>query len=201
VPPSLRGGDTGHGAVPPVAGAGSVTLGDARSARSVPPAKGRHDLLAVVGLFLAAVAGSVLGDLLVFALGRSSHELVARSCHGGLALWVRRHLVRRPGVALVGARFVPGGRLVSTAAAGRFGLSLRPFLLWSLASSAVWSGYMLAVGILLGPLTGGNPLLSLAAGLVMATATAAGFALAARLRRPRRTWAVHVRVPEAVPAG
>ncbi|MDT7617349.1 MAG: rane-associated protein, partial [Pseudonocardiales bacterium] len=132
MPPSLRGGDTGHGAVPPVAGAGSVTLGDARSARSVPPAKGRHDLLAVVGLFLAAVAGSVLGDLLVFALGRSSHELVARSCHGGLALWVRRHLVRRPGVALVGARFVPGGRLVSTAAAGRFGLSLRPFLLWSL---------------------------------------------------------------------
>jgi hypothetical protein len=60
---------------------------------------------------------------------------------------------------------------------------------------------MLAVGMLLGPLTGGNPLLSLAAGLVMATATAAGFALGARLRRPRRTWAVHVRVPETVPAG
>ena len=47
-------------------------------------------------------------------------------------------------IALVGARLLPGGRLVSTAAAGRVGLPLRRFLPGSLASSAVWSVYMLA---------------------------------------------------------
>jgi membrane-associated protein len=44
---------------------------------------------------------------------------------------------------------------------------------------------MLAVGMLLGPLTGGNPLLSLVAGIVMAIVTAAGFAVVQRMRTRR----------------
>jgi membrane protein DedA with SNARE-associated domain len=164
---------------------------------------GRHDGPAVAGLFVAAVVGSVLGDLLVFGLGRSSHRLLARTVDAecGLSRWVRRHLALRPGVALVGARFVPGGRLLSTAAAGRFGLSLRRFLPWSFASSVAWSCYMLAVGMALGPLTGGNPLLSLLVGIVMAVVTAGVFAIVARTRRRRTPWAVPVRAPEPVPVG
>lgn len=162
---------------------------------------GRHDGPAVVGLFVAALVGSVLGDLVVFGLGRSSHRLLARTVDAdcGLSLWVRRHLLLRPGVALVGARFVPGGRLLSTAAAGRFGLSLRRFLPWSIASSAAWSGYMLSVGMLLGPLTGGSPLLSLLVGLIMAVVTAGAFAVVARVRRRRPPWSVHVHAAEPVP--
>ena len=89
------------------------------------------------------------------------------------------------GIALIGARFLPGGRLISTAAAGRYGLPLRRFLPWSLASSLAWSLYMLAVGLLLGPLTGGSPLLSLVAGAVMAALTAGLFAVARRVRGRR----------------
>ena len=100
--------------------------------------------------------------------------------------WVRANLFHRPVVALVGARLLPGGRLVSTAAAGRVGLPLRRFLPGSLVSSAVWSVYMLAVGMLLGPMVGGNPFLSLAAGVVMAVLTAGGFAVIQRLRARRR---------------
>jgi membrane-associated protein len=99
---------------------------------------------------------------------------------------VRANLFHRPVVALVGARLLPGGRLVSTAAAGRVGLPLRRFLPGSLVSSAVWSVYMLAVGMLLGPMVGGNPFLSLAAGVVMAVLTAGGFAVIQRLRARRR---------------
>jgi membrane-associated protein len=141
----------------------------------------------VAGLFVAALVGSVLGDLVVFWLGRCSHRLQARSGDAGCALsaWVRRHVLRRPGAVLVGARFVPGGRLVSTAAAGRFGLPLRRFLPWTVASSAAWSTYMLLVGLALGPLTGGDPLLSLLAGGVMALLTAAGFTVAGRVRAAR----------------
>jgi membrane protein DedA with SNARE-associated domain len=141
----------------------------------------------VFGLFIAALAGSVLGDAVVFWLGRCSHKLLSRTvdteCE--IAAWVRRHMLRRPGIALVGARFVPGGRLVSTAAAGRFGLPVRRFLPWSIASSAAWSAYMLLIGLALGPVTGGDPLLSLFAGVAMALVTAVAFAVVSKLRRSR----------------
>jgi len=146
-----------------------------------------HDAVAVLGFFLAALVGSVVGDLAVFGLGRSSNRVFAGSVslggvECGLSRWVRRHLLGNPGFALVGARFVPGGRLVSTAAAGRYGLGLMRFLPWSVVSSAAWSGYMLLVGLLLGPLTGGSPLLALLAGVVMAILTAGAFALLGVLR-------------------
>ncbi len=148
---------------------------------------GAHDAPAVLGLFLAAVIGSAMGDMITFGLGRSSHRLVSRSVDAryGISSWVCRHLHLRPGLALVGARLVPGGRLVSTAAAGRYGLTLRRFLPWTLASSAVWTVYMLLVGLLLGPLTGGSPLLALAAGVAMAVVTAAVFAVVQRVRAGR----------------
>jgi membrane-associated protein len=145
---------------------------------------GGHDAAMVLGLFGAAVVGSVLGDLVVFWLGRCSHKLLSGRVDAECALssWVRRHVLLRPGIVLVGARFVPGGRLVSTAAAGRCGLSLRRFLPWTVASSAAWSGYMLLIGLALGPITGGNPLLSLLAGIGMALLTAAVFAVVRRVR-------------------
>jgi membrane protein DedA with SNARE-associated domain len=148
---------------------------------------GGGDAGMVIGLFVAALVGSVLGDALVFSLGRCSHRLVARTVDNEheVAAWVRKHMLQRPGIALVGARFIPGGRLVSTAAAGRFGLPVRRFLPWTIASSAAWSAYMLLVGLALGPVTGGDPLLSLFAGVGMAVLTAAGFAVVARARRNR----------------
>ncbi|GAA1292715.1 hypothetical protein GCM10009609_71790 [Pseudonocardia aurantiaca] len=148
---------------------------------------GSGDATLVVALFVVAVAGSVLGDLLVFWLGRCSHRLLGRAVDAevGLSAWVRRHLLLRPGIALVGARFVPGGRLVSTAAAGRYGLALHRFLPWTVASSAAWSVYMLLIGLALGPITGGSPLLSLLAGAVMAVLTGLGFAVVGWVRKAR----------------
>jgi membrane-associated protein len=144
---------------------------------------GGHDWAAVAALFAVSVVGSMIGDLLVFGLGRSSRRIVALTdVQTGISGWVRRHLLARPGVALIGARLVPGGRLVSTAAAGRFGLPVRRFLPWTLASSAVWGCYMLLVGLALGPVTGGEPLLCLAAGVVMAVLTAGAFAVGQRVR-------------------
>ncbi|MGH8965365.1 MAG: DedA family protein, partial [Actinomycetes bacterium] len=61
----------------------------------------------------------------------------------------------------------------------------RRFLPWTVASSAAWSGYMLLVGLALGPITGGNPFLSLLAGCAMALLTAVGFAVAGRARAAR----------------
>jgi drug/metabolite transporter (DMT)-like permease len=60
---------------------------------------------------------------------------------------------------------------------------------------------MLGVSMLLGPIVGGNPLLSLAAGVAMAVVTAGAFALVQRLRaRRRRAAPPAVLVPTPVPA-
>lgn len=140
---------------------------------------GAGDAIAVFGMFTAASLGSVVGDLLVFVLGRTSRRVTAEN---RLSRWVCANVVRRPGVTLVGARFVPAGRLVSTLAAGRYGVSTQRFLCWSVVGSLVWAGYILAVGRLLGPLTHGDPLRSVLAGLAMAGITAGLFSLVERWR-------------------
>ena len=145
---------------------------------------GSNDLPMAFGLLAAALVGSVVGDHLLFALGRTSRR-VAVPGDGGIARWVRRNVVGRPAVTIVGARFVPGGRLVSTTAAGRYGLGLRRFVPCSLVSSALWACYMMSVGLLLGPLTGGDPLRGLVAGTVMGGLSAGAFALVSRLRQAK----------------
>jgi membrane-associated protein len=146
----------------------------------------RHDPVAVLALFAVSVLGSLVGDVLVFWLGRGSRRMIALTgVEHGISGWVNRHLLARPGLAMVGARLVPGGRLVSCAASGRFGLALRRFLPWMFASSVVWSCYMLLFGLAMGPVTGGSPVLCLAAGVVAAVLTGAAFALAQRLRGRR----------------
>ncbi|MDN5748858.1 MAG: VTT domain-containing protein [Pseudonocardia sp.] len=141
------------------------------------------DVPFVLALFVAAVLGSVTGDLITFGLGRTSHRLIAGSAAGGAR--VRGHLLRRPGAVLVGARFLPGGRLVSTAAAGRFGLRVRPFLIWSSVSSSAWAVYMLGVGRALEPMTGGDPLLCVLGATALALVTGGLFAVGRRMSARR----------------
>lgn len=145
---------------------------------------GAQDVPMAVGLLAAAFAGSVVGDHLMFVLGRSSRR-VARPSGGGIERWVGLNIVRRPAATIVGARFVPAGRLVSTTAAGRYGLTLRRFLPCSLVSSALWAAYMMGVGLLLGPLTAGDPLRALLAGITLGAVTAGAFALHGRVTKAR----------------
>jgi membrane-associated protein len=166
---------------------------------------GTADVAGVAGLFVAAVVGSVLGDLFVYSLGRTSNRVLrgAGTKEDGLGAWVRRNLYTRPIVACVGARLIPGGRLVSTAACGRVRLPMRLFLPATLVSSSVWSVYMLLVGAVLGPITKGNPILCLLAGIVMAGITAGGFELGRRIRRrmlARRAAAALIAASDAEPA-
>lgn len=50
-------------------------------------------------------------------------------------------------------------------------------------SSTAWSAYMMGVGLLPGPLTGGDPVRGLLTGLTMAVLTGGTFALVQRVRR------------------
>ncbi|BBG04204.1 MULTISPECIES: DedA family protein [Pseudonocardia] len=145
------------------------------------------DGLRIVALFGAALVGSLLGDALLYGAGRSSNRVVGGVRRDdGLGAWVRRHLHRRPIVALVATRLIPGGRLASVTAAGRVRLPLRAFVPATLASSLVWSSWMTGIGVIVGPFTHGDPLLSLLAGFLLALLVGGAAGIARRVVRHRR---------------
>ncbi|GAA4965932.1 VTT domain-containing protein [Pseudonocardia tropica] len=141
----------------------------------------------IAALFGAAVVGSLLGDAVLYGAGRSSHSVVRGARRGdGIGAWVRRHLHRRPVAALVATRLLPGGRLASVSAAGRVRLPLRAFLPATVVSALVWSTWMTGIGVLVGPITRGDPLMSVLAGVVLAALVASAAAAAKALLRLRR---------------
>lgn len=142
-------------------------------------AVGEHAWLLVAGLFGTALVGAVSGDLVMWRLGRCTRRVPADNT---LTRWVAANVEHRPGAVLIGARFLPGGRLVSTLAAGRFGMPLRRFLPWSLLTSAVWALYMLLAGLVLAPFIDGDPVRGIVAGLAMAAAVGGLVALVRRVR-------------------
>lgn len=115
--------------------------------------------LNVVGVLAAAVAGSLLGALPWYYLGR-------RLGHGGLQRFAQRHgrlltmepedidraqeWFRRHGPSSVAfGRLVPAVRSVISMPAGVAQLPLLKFLLWSLVGTVAWSALLLGVGFVL----------------------------------------------------
>lgn len=145
-------------------------------------ALGDGDVVMIVGVVLAAMLGSLLGDFMLYVLGRGSNR-IAPAKRSGVGGWVHRHLHRRPIVALAAVRIIPGGRLVSVTAAGRVGLPTRRFLPATVTSSSIWTAYMTGLGLALSEVTGGDPVLSIVASLLLATLVAGAASLARRLRR------------------
>jgi membrane-associated protein len=148
-------------------------------------ALGAGDVPMLAGLVAAAILGSLLGDLLLFGLGRTSRRLVPEG-RGRAIRWVHRHVHARPIVALAAVRIVPGGRLASVTAAGRVDLPGRRFLPATVVSSVVWTGYMTGVGVGLAGLTDGDPLWSLVASVSLGALVAALTSLAGRVLSMRR---------------
>lgn len=149
-------------------------------------AVGDGDLPMLAGLVVAAVLGSLLGDLLIYGVSRSSRRLVPEG-QNRVSRWVHRHLHHRPVAALAAVRVVPGGRLLSVAAAGRTNLPWRRFLPATLVSSVLWTAWMTGLGVALGGVTGGDPLVSLGASLALALVVGAVAALGERLHRRLRS--------------
>jgi membrane-associated protein len=150
-----------------------------------------HGELVLPLVVLTAFAGSFAGDALLFLLFR-----------GGINTWLNRYrwgrlvdrgvttALRKAGesstyAAIVAARFIPGGRTASVAAAGLADVRLKPFLFSSAAGSAVWAAWMTALGMATGLATDlpmwANVALGTLAGILI------GVVLAAVLRFRRRS--------------
>lgn len=101
-------------------------------------------------LSLLAVSGGIaLGDLGLFALGRAAIRLPAlrRRCAHPLSQRLRQLLTRHLPAAVLLARLVPGLRLPTYTACGLLRVPPAPFMAWVLASVALWTGALYALGI------------------------------------------------------
>lgn len=104
-------------------------------------------------LSLLAVGGGIaLGDLALYALGRAAHRLPVlrrRPAHA-LSHRLRELLTHRLPAAVLLARVVPGLRLPTYTACGFLRVPPAPFAVWVLASVAVWTLALYALGVALG---------------------------------------------------
>jgi membrane-associated protein len=139
-------------------------------------------------VLLVAVAATMVGDAISFVIGRklgvdrwawmrrpSAAAMIARASTG---------LKKRPGLYLVGAKFLPFVRVLVTITAGASGLSVRRYVPRSFIASTICTLYHVGVGAVAGFWFPVNPLLAAVGAIVVVLAI--GFVLDAIGRRRRQ---------------
>ena len=113
--------------------------------------------LSLTGLVLAGTAGSLVGGLPWYYLGRAlgaGHvpAWVARrtDAHRAALGTAHRWFALHGGLAVVLARILPGIRPLIGIPAGMAGMPLGPFLLYSAAGTVVWCGGLALLGSMVG---------------------------------------------------
>ncbi|WP_298457080.1 DedA family protein [uncultured Cellulomonas sp.] len=115
---------------------------------ALPAVSGRPSLWL---LGAAAAAGAFCGDQLAYSFGRRvplRGLRVLRSARGQRAVDRAERALRHRGAAfIIGARFVPGGRVAVAMAAGAARFSRRRFSAIAAVAALLWSAYSLALGV------------------------------------------------------
>lgn len=119
-----------------------------------------HHEMTLVGVIVAGTAGSVLGALLLYGLGRKLGEerLKTFADHYGRWLTFSRDDVdrasawfdRHGGAAVLLCRMVPGIRALISIPAGINRMALPKFLAYTVVGSAAWTTLLVCIGYALG---------------------------------------------------
>jgi membrane-associated protein len=142
----------------------------------------------LVPIMAVAATGAMAGDHLSYGLGRRYGTRVIDRLPGAgrgrkAFTWARDALMRRGGMALVVARYVPGGRSAVTLTTGAIGFPLKTFVGYDALAAVSWAVYCTLVGYIGGAAFEENPLY----GVLLGLALALGFALVIELVRSRLT--------------
>ncbi|MDQ0635491.1 membrane-associated protein [Arthrobacter pascens] len=158
----------GDAIFPPVPSEMVVITGGALSA------DGRANVFLVA---LLAAAASWIGDMVVFQLfkRRLSHVLDrwrwGRKLHSGIHLAIARAGRSSTYGTIIGARFLPGGRLATSAAAGIADVSVRGYSLCAGLGALLWATWLVGLGFFTGSATKlpfwASSLIGVAAGLLI----------------------------------
>ncbi|UJW33792.1 VTT domain-containing protein [Saccharothrix sp. AJ9571] len=143
------------------------------------------DFGALALLALIAAAGAFGGDLLSHGIGRTAGPaVVARLQRGEKGArryaWAQRKVTERGALLIIGARYLPGGRVAAGLATGTTRYPLRRFVLLDALGASIWAVYSVVLGLFGGAQFSGEPV----KGLVLAFG--AGLAVVVLLEVARR---------------
>lgn len=144
---------------------------------------------ALIPLGLVAAVGATIGDNIAFALGRrlgtTRWAWMRRPRIASAFVHAERALDQRSAALILGARYIPVGRVAVNMSAGALRFPWRRFLPLSLVAGLSWSALSLAIGLLAGSWITDQPLAS--AGIGVGVALIIGLVIdriaAARRRR------------------
>lgn len=147
------------------------------------------DLWTLIPLGLVAAAGAAIGDNIAFALGRrmgtDRWRWMRRSRVASAFVHAERALAQRSAALILGARYIPVGRVAVNMTAGAVGFGWRRFIPLSVVAGISWSALSLTIGLVAGSWVKDQPLAS--AGIGIAVALIIGLVIdrvtAARRRR------------------
>lgn len=154
----------------------------------------------VLPMVLVAAAGAMIGDNIAYAIGRGVGTTRFR--------WMRRprvaaafaraqHALDRRGAALIlGARYIPVGRVAVNMSAGALGYPRRRFVPLSAVGAVSWAAYSAIIGFLAGRWLEDQPLLGAVLGVAFALALGLVIDRVAAVRR-RRAESREPRAPQA----
>lgn len=164
-------------------------------------------------LLLCAVAaiGAAIGDNIAYAIGRGVGTTRFRWMRGPRvsAAFERaqRTLVRSGAPLILGARYIPVGRVAVNMSAGALGYPWRKFLPLSIIGGISWAAYSAGIGLLAGHWLKDQPLLSAVFGVAFALIIGLVIdRIAAAVRRRRERTHTHAdrntdrELPEPAPA-
>ena len=147
--------------------------------------------LNVFVLIAAAALGAIVGDNICFALGHFLGDRVVNRFFKGeksqeRLAWARRTLDARGGYLIVVARFIPGGRTVTTFTAGFVEtFPWRRFLFYDVIAGIIWGTYTVMLGYLGGKTFEEDPWKGLLLGFGIALAVTAAVEAFRHLRARR----------------
>jgi len=144
--------------------------------------------LSIAFVIAAAATGAFIGDNSSYAVGRTAGETATRPLFRGAKgqarrVWAERTLDRRGGYLIVVARFIPGGRTVTTLTAGMTRMRWPRFVGFAGVAAVLWASFAAGSGYVGGKAFENDPLLGLGAAFAVVAAVTLAVEVARRLPR------------------
>lgn len=144
----------------------------------------------LVLLCAIAAVGAAIGDNIAFMIGRlvgvRRFRWMRRPRVAAAFDWAAGTLDRSGAGLILGARYIPVGRVAVNMTAGALGYPRRRFVPLSLIAGAMWAVYSTAIGLVAGSIVRDNPLLGAGIGIVLALVIGFVIDRVASMRRRRR---------------
>jgi membrane protein DedA with SNARE-associated domain len=130
------------------------------------------DVWALLPLGLVAALGATIGDNIAFTLGRrlgtTRWAWMRRPVIARAFAQAERALANRSAALILGARYIPVGRVAVNMSVGALRFPWRRFVPLSIVAGISWSALSLAIGLLAGSWVRDQPLVSAGIGIAVA---------------------------------